>query len=154
MKFLLTTILFFNTLVFAQELKIIADTFSTDQMKGLSIFEGHVNIVKNSDELNASKVTIYTDTANKPIKFVATGNVVFKIETKKKARYEGTANKVIYLPKESEYRFYENVHLKQLNAKKEIKGDEVVLNTTNGKAYAKGLKKEPVIMIFNIDEDK
>jgi hypothetical protein len=40
------------------------------------------------------------------------------------------------------------------NEKKEIQGDEVVLQTTDGKAYAKGIVKKPVIMIFDISEEK
>jgi len=68
-------------------------------------------------------------------------------------KYRGTAGKVIYLPEKSEYYFYTNVYLKQIDEKKEIIGDEVVLNITTGKAYAKGLKKEPVIMIFNITDE-
>ena len=36
--------------------------------------------------------------------------------------------------------------------KKEITGDEVVLKTIEGKAYAKGDKSEPVIMIFKLKD--
>ena len=44
------------------------------------------------------------------------------------------------------------MYLKQIDKKKEIIGDEVVLKTIEGKAYAKGAKKEPVIMIFDIKD--
>ncbi|SFV55874.1 OstA family organic solvent tolerance protein [hydrothermal vent metagenome] len=138
----------------AQELKIKANSFTSDQNTGISVFSGDVNILKGSDELNASKVTIFINKKKKPTKFVAVGNVSFTITTKDGAVYKGIAGKVIYRPSKKEYYFYENVHLQQLNEKKEILGDEVVLKTTDGKAYAKGLKKEPVIMIFNIDEEK
>jgi len=152
MKHILLLSILLNTILLSQELKITADTFSADELKGRSIFTGHVNIIKKNDELNASKVTIYTDEKNQPTKFVAVGDVSFKIQTKTQAKYEGVANKVIYLPQKKEYRFYKNVHLKQINEKKEIQGDEVILNTEDGKAYAKGRKKEPVIMIFNIKD--
>jgi len=138
----------------ADELKVKANSFTSDQNTGISVFSGDVNIIKNSDELNASKVTIFMDKNKKPSKFVAIGNVSFALETKEGAKYQGVAGKVIYFPNKKEYNFYENVHLKQLNEKKEILGDEVVLKTTDGKAYAKGLKKQPVIMIFNVDEEK
>ncbi|MDP2894452.1 MAG: lipopolysaccharide transport periplasmic protein LptA, partial [Sulfurimonas sp.] len=62
--------------------------------------------------------------------------------------------KVVYLPKEKEYHFFKDVHLKQINEKKEIIGEEVILKTIEGKAYAKGAEKEPVIMIFDMPEDK
>ena len=149
--FLLSSLL---TLLSAQELKVKANSFTSDQNTGISVFSGNVNIIKANDELNASKVTIYVNKEKKPIKFVAVGNVSFSITSKNGGVYKGVAGKAIYLPSKKEYYFYENVHLQQLNDKKEILGDEVVLKTTDGKAYAKGLKKEPVIMIFNIDEEK
>lgn len=153
MKYILITALL-ATMALSQELKIKANSFTADEKKGVSIFEGDVNIIKKNDELNASKVTIYTDKDNQPTEFLAVGNVSFKIETKQGVKYEGVASRVIYLPKDKEYHFYENVVLKQLNEKKEISGDEVILNVADGQAYAKGLKKEPVIMIFNIAEEE
>jgi lipopolysaccharide export system protein LptA len=138
----------------AEELKIQANSFTSDQNSGISVFMGDVKIKKTNDELNASKVTIFVNKEKKPTKFIAVGDVSFAISTKDGSKYKGEAGRVIYLPKKKEYYFYENVHLKQVNDKKEILGDEVVLKTIDGKAYAKGLKKEPVIMIFNIDEDK
>ena len=144
----------FSTLISAEELKVKANSFFSDQNTGISVFKGDVNIKKKNDELNASKVTIYVNKDKKPTKFIAVGNVSFVITTKEGPVYNGIAGRAVYLPKKKEYYFYENVHLKQLNEKKEILGDEVILKTTDGKAYAKGLKKEPVIMIFNIDEDK
>ena len=154
MKYLLILIFLIQTVLFAQELQIKADTFHGDEKTGISVFTGNVKIKKINDELNASKVTVYTDANNQPIKFVAVGDVSFVIQTKKGSHYEGVANKVIYLPIKKEYRFFQNVHLKQLNEKKEIIGDEVVLNTINGKAYAKGIDKKPVIMIFDIKDKK
>ena len=146
--------MFLQLTAFAQELKIKANSFSADEQKGLSVFSGHVRMKKANDELNASEVTIYTDKKNQPTKFVAVGAVSFKIETKKGAKYEGKANRVVYVPKEKEYYFYGNVNLKQVNEKKEIIGDEVTLALDSGKASAKGVKTEPVIMIFDIKDNK
>jgi lipopolysaccharide export system protein LptA len=145
-----------SSLLFSQELKITSDFFNADEKQGLSVFTGHVNIIKHHDELNASEVSIYTDKENKPTKFVAIGAVSFVIETAQGAKYSGVANKAIYLPKKKEYHFFQDVHLKQLDEKKEIQGDEVVLKLNDGKAYAKGVVKKPVIMIFDLakeDED-
>lgn len=140
--------------LFSQELKIKANLFNADQKAGISIFEGNVNIIKGSDELNASKVTVYTDVNQKPTKFIAEGDASFYIKTLDGSLYRGKAQKVIYIPNKKEYYFYKDVHLKQINEKKEIIGEEVVLKTIDGKAYAKGAKKEPVIMIFNLPNEK
>ena len=153
MKYMMMLVLI-NIYINAQELKIKANSFTADEKSGISIFQGDVNILKQNDEINASKVTIYIDESNKPTKFIAKDKVSFHIETEQKIIYTGYAEKVIYIPKEKEYHFYGNVHLVQLTEKKEIRGDEVVLNITEGKAYAKGLEREPVLMIFNIEESE
>lgn len=154
MKYLLILLLLLQTVLFSEELQIKADEFKGDQNKGISIFSGHVRIKKVNDELNASKITVYTDKKNKPTKFVALGDASFAIETKKGAHYRGVAQKVVYLPLKKEYHFFGNVHLKQIDQKKEIFGQEVILQAIDGKAYAKGIKKEPVIMIFDIKDEK
>ena len=154
MRFIILFTLLLTSLLNAEDLKIKANSFKADENTGVSIFSGDVNIIKKNDELNASEVTIYVDKKSQPTKFIAVGNVSFVIETKQGAVYRGQAGKVIYLPNEQEYRFFKNVHLKQTDEKKEIIGEEVVLKTTEGKAYAKGVKSEPVIMIFNIPDEE
>lgn len=154
MKYIFILLLALQTGLFSQELKIKSDLFNADETKGVSVFSGHVNILRHHDELNASEVTIYTDKQNQPTKFVAVGNVSFIVETKQGAIYKGISQKAIYIPKKKEYHFFKNVHLTQVNEKKEILGDEVVLKTTDGKAYAKGVNQEPVIMIFEIADEK
>ncbi|MBU1658372.1 lipopolysaccharide transport periplasmic protein LptA [bacterium] len=154
MKFLTFLILFFTSILISDELKIKADLFNGDEKAGISTFEGNVNIIKGSDELNASKVTIYTDADHQPTKFVAKGNVSFYIKTQQGPTYKGVSQEVIYLPQKKEYHFFKNVHLQQTDDRKEIIGDAVVLKTIEGKAYAKGAKSDPVIMIFKIKEEE
>lgn len=151
-RFFLT--IFLAATLFSQELQVKAKLFNADQKVGISVFEGDVNIIRGSDELNASKVTIYTNANQEPTKFVAEGDASFNIKTLEGATYKGKAQKVVYLPQEKEYHFFKEVHLRQVNEKKEIIGEEVVLKTIEGKAYAKGAEKEPVIMIFNMPDDK
>jgi len=147
---LLTILLTLN--LFSQELKIKAKVFNSDEKTGISIFKGDVHVTKGSDVLNAQKVVIYTDKDHNPTKFVASGDASFKIQTVDGSLYEGKAQKVIYIPSKKIYNFYKNVHLMQVNEKKEIIGEEVILKLIEGKAYAKGAEKEPVIMIFNMPE--
>ncbi len=154
MKYIILFTLLLTSLLNAEDLKIKANSFKADENTGISVFSGDVGIVKKNDELNASEVTIYVNKEKQPIKFVALGNVSFTIETKQGAIYNGVAGKVIYLPNKKEYHFFKNVHLKQTDEKKEIIGEEVVLKTTEGKAYAKGVKSDPVIMIFNIPDEE
>ena len=154
MKYKLLSILFLVSNLSSSELEIKANAFDADQNSGISVFRGNVKIKKSNDELNASKVTVYTNKKKEPIKFVAVGDVSFSIQTKEKVVYKGVSGKAIYIPATKEYHFFKDVHLRQIGDKKEIIGDEVLLNTIEGKAYAKGVDSEPVIMIFNIADDK
>lgn len=141
------------TSMIANELKIKAKSFESDQTKGFSIFRGDVSIVKGYDELNASSVIIYTNSDNKPIKFVAEGNVSFAIQTQTNERYRGVSQKAIYKPPTKEYFFYDDVHIFQVGEKNEIIGDEVIIKTIEGRAQAKSKTDKPVIMIFDLKEE-
>ena len=141
-----------SAVLLGNELKVVSNSFDGDEKKGIAIFTGNVKMTKGSDELNATKVTIYTDSKHNPIKMIAEGDVAMFVKTEDNSTYTGKAQKVIYLPKTKEYQFYTNVHLRQLNEHKQIDGDKVILNTTTGKAQAEGAKKEPVIMIFHLQD--
>lgn len=137
----------------AEEVKIMADAFDGNEKKGITTFIGNVKITKGSDELNASKVTVLTDKDRNPYQYEAQGNVSFYIDmSENNATYKGDAQRVVYLPLKQEYQFYTNVHLYQLETNRKIFGEEVILNAKDGNAKAIGKAKNPVIMIFNIDE--
>jgi len=137
----------------SNELKIKANSFESDQRKGISVFQGNVNILKENDEINASTITVYTNKENQPTKYIAEGEVSFHITTQDGSQYNGHSQQVIYIPLSKEYMFYKDVHIKQLGEKNEIIGDEVVIKTVEGKAKAKSNTKKPVIMIFDIKEE-
>jgi len=151
-KYFIILTFFLISSLMSEDLKVKANKFSSDEKDGITIFTGDVNIIKGSDELNASKVTIYTDKEHQPTKFIAEGNASFNIQTEKGALYKGKAQKVIYYPLKKEYHFFKDVYLRQIDEKKEIIGDEVILKSIEGKAYAQGAQKEPVIMIFTMPE--
>jgi lipopolysaccharide export system protein LptA len=149
----LTLAVFFLTLSLgADELKVISDNFKGDQIKGLSIFTGNVQVTKGKDELNATKVTIYTDASRKPVKYIAEGNVSFYILTELGEKYRGKSQRAIYFPNEREYQFYTKVDLIRLDDYRRVKGDKVIVNETKGFANADSADGEPVVMIFTMDD--
>lgn len=154
LRFLAIIAPLFSTLLLAEELKVISDTFKADQRKGISVFNGNVKVTKGYDELNASKVTIYTDKENKPTKYLAEGDVTFYIVTEVGEKYKGKAQSAVYLPNESEYQFSKKVDLIRIDDYRRIKGDRVVVNTTQGHALAESASDEPVIMTFTIQDKK
>ena len=153
MKHLYFLTFFLLISVQAEQLKIVANSFSGDEKSGTTVFRGEVKVAKGSDELNASVITVYTNAKRKPTKYIAEGSVSFFIMTENKSSYTGTAGKAIFVPAKKEYHFYENVHIQQLNEKKEINGEEVIISTVEGKARAKGGDSKPVIMTFEIEEE-
>ena len=136
----------------AEELKVISDNFKADQQKGVSVFTGNVKVTKGSDELNASKVTIFTDKERKPYKYLAEGDVSFYIVTEQNEKYRGKSQSAVYMPNESEYQFYTKVDLLRLDDYRRVKGDKVIVNTVQGSAAAESTKDEPVVMIFNLQD--
>ena len=154
MKKILIFINLLTSFVLAEQVKIIADSFDGNEKKGLTVFSGNVKITKENDELNASKVTVYTDKDRTPYKYEAEGDVSFYIDLKdNNMTYKGDAQKVIYSPLKKEYKFFTNVHLYQLGTNRKVFGNEVQLNSKDGNAKAIGKDKTPVIMIFNVKEE-
>lgn len=135
-----------------EELKIVSDTFKSDQQKGISVFSGNVKITKGKDELTATKVTVYTDKDNQPLKYMAEGGITFSIVTEKNEKYSGKSQSAVYLPKEQEYQFYTKVDLIRLDDYRRVKGDKVVVNTTFGYASAESADNEPVVMTFTVKD--
>lgn len=141
--------------LFAEQVKITADSFSGNEKKGITTFQGNVKIVKGNDELNASKVTVLTDKDRSPYEYKAEGSVSFYIDLPdNNTTYKGDAGKVVYLPLKQEYQFFTNVHLYQIGTNRKVFGDKVLLNAKDGNAKALGKDKTPVIMIFNIEDKK
>ncbi len=151
-KLLLSLATFLIVNVHAEELKVLSDNFKGDQPNGLSIFTGNVKVTKGLDELNASKVTIYTDAQRKPTKYIAEGSVSFYIVTENGEKYRGKSQKAIYLPNESEYQFYTKVDLIRIDDYRRVKGDKVVVNEIRGFANADSADGEPVVMIFTMQD--
>lgn len=153
MKKILTILCACAFALLAEQVKITADAFEGNEKEGITIFSGNVKIKKESDELNASKVTVFTDKERSPYRYEAEGDVSFYIDLPdNNATYKGDAGKVVYLPLKQEYQFYTDVHLYQLGTNRKVFGDKVMLNAIDGNAKALGKEKAPVIMIFNVKE--
>ena len=153
MKIIIFISLLFVLGLYGEELKVLSENFKSDQSKGVSIFTGNVVVTKGLDEMNASKVTIYTDSNRKPTKMVAEGDVSFYIVTESKEKYKGKSQRAVYLPNEKEYQFYTKVDLIRLDDFRRVKGDKVVVNTTDGHATASSANNEPVMMVFTLQDN-
>lgn len=160
MKFYIYLFLLLTIFSNAQTSKIIIDakTFEANDKKGLSLFTGNVKLVMNQDILQSDKLEIFLtprkkDSAKKearvPLKYIATGNVKFKIVTLLK-HYEGTGDKIVYDPIKKEYIITGNGSLIEKNEKTALSGESIFINLTTGEAKLKGTDEKPVRFIINI----
>ena len=142
----------------AQQLIIDSKKFEANDIKGISVFTGNVKLQQGKDRLNSDKLEVYLSkkTAKKKreaLKYVATGNVSFKLYSNGKA-YEGKGDKLIYNIKKSQYSVLGNAFLKEKTEDKSLFGETITINQKTGEAKVKGTKDKPVRFIINIEEKK
>jgi len=157
MKFFIT-LLFFTTLIFANDKLIIdADSFESDDSKGITIFTGNVKLKMGKDKLNAYKLEIFMEAnkkakSNTPFKYVASGNADFEIYSNGKV-YKGKGNRVIYSPKKQEYTIIGNGYVKEEIEQRELFGETIFINQLTGNAKVKGTQNKPVRFIINVNNN-
>lgn len=138
--------------LFAAKLQIEGDSFERNQKKKVSSFTGNVKIKKDRDELNASKVLVYVDDNNRPVKYEAIGDVTFNVTTENNVTYSGRSQRLIFLPATKEYQFYKQVFIEEKATARTLSGEKIVLSMTSGNAKIAGKEKIPVRVTFEIDD--
>ncbi len=157
MRFFLIVSMFFSFL-FSEKLIIDAKKFEAYDEKGLSVFTGDVKMVKASDELESDRLDIYLsekkpNTKREPLKYIATGNVKFKVKTADKL-YEGKGDKVVYEPQKLKYVITGNGFLKEVIEDKRLFGDKIVIDQITGEAKVTGSENKPVRFIIDLADKK
>lgn len=154
------SLLISSLMLFAQTDKLVIDAldFETSDAKGLSTFTGNVKLVMNQDKLDSDKLEVYVKPntkgkAREPLKYIATGNVKFKIFSQGK-EYHGKGQKVIYMPKKKEYIIIGDGYLKEVIEDRELFGDKIMVNQETGAAKVSGTENKPVRFILNIESDE
>ncbi|WP_442868046.1 lipopolysaccharide transport periplasmic protein LptA [Campylobacter sp. JMF_08 NE1] len=139
--------------------EVTADNFFADEVKQISTLTGNVKIKKGSyDTLTSDKVTIYFDAKKQPTKYVATGNAKFKVLVNDK-HYDGQGAVLTYTPGAETYTLEGNAHLHETETKKEVFGEQIVVNRTKGTYEVKsapggGAGKKPVRLIFQVEDQQ
>lgn len=137
----------------AEKVEITSDSMSAMNLQKEVHFTGNVKIKQSKNWLHGDKVIVYFDENNETNKYEATGAVKFEFK-KEKSFYSGSANKVIFFPKKSEYLLTGKAMLEDHINKRNVKGNEIVLNLVTGNAKVKGNKKKPVKFIFDMEKAK
>ncbi len=151
MKFLFYLIIFVSLGFSSTQMSIVSDSFSADEAKKISIFSGHVKIVKDSDTISSNKVIVKFDKNNKPIFYEANGAVEFSISLKK-STISGSCERLTYNPMSKIYTLGGKVDILELPSKRKLKANKVKIDTINSRTEVSGTKSKPVKFIFNIEE--
>ena len=150
MRFLFFILLIVSLLDAKDGLEVTSKDFIYKEGSGTAEFIGEV-VAKNGETvLHSDKLTVILDKDNEAKKYIATGNVSFNIKDSKKRRdIQGTCNKVTHIPKEDKYILVGNVVLHDMIRKRDVYGDEIVIDNKKGISSAKSNTKKPVKFIFS-----
>jgi len=148
MRFLLTAFIFF-TAIFANNLEITSNNFYYKDGEQKAKFSGNVIAKEGKNIIKANKVIVFLDKDNQAKKYIASGSVKFEIKNEKQY-IKGNSKVLIYLPIEDKYILKGKVALDDILNKRQVFGDEIVIDNKKGESYAKSQTKKPVKFIFKV----
>jgi lipopolysaccharide export system protein LptA len=137
--------------LYGQKVEISADSFEADEKKMYTILKGNVLLKKGADTIHAATLTVYFDADNKPIKYLASGNITFDINTEKQS-FDGHADQLLYNPKTLIYEVSGNAFIHEKLQNRKLYGEHIMIDRVSGKSTIKGSKKRPVKFIFEVKE--
>jgi len=137
-------------LAYSENMIINSKHFEYNQTSNISIFRDDVNVTKGFDNILTDKLTVYFTKGKKLSKFIADGDVIFKVKDKN-ATYEGTSKKLSYEATKEIFIFEGDVHIKKLEDNQELFGQKVVINKKDGTANVVGEKNKPLKFIIKVN---
>ena len=143
--------LLFASSLLADFVDIKADHFYANDIQKRAFFEGNAHIKQGSNEVRASKVTVFFNDKKKALKYEAHGNVTFDL-IENGIHYKGESQKITYAPTSSKYHFRGDVILMDLTNNRTIKAETISLDLKTGLADIKGKAKKPVHFRFEIED--
>jgi lipopolysaccharide export system protein LptA len=138
--------------IFAAEVIITSNNFEGDEKAGVSKFYGNAKAVKGQDVLTAATFYVYTTPNRKVQRVEAVGDAKFYIVNDAKT-YQGYADKLVYYPDKKEYELIGNAMAENLEEKRKVFGDYIVVNNETKKAFVKGNEAKPARFIFYIEDE-
>jgi len=152
MKFIIFLI---SILTFANSanLEITSNDFFYKDGDSKAQFSGNVVAKEGDSIITSSTLTVFLDEHSQAKKYKATGNVDFEIKNSKKD-IKGKCDILIYLPIEDKYILQGHVYLNDILNKREVYGDEIILDNKKGESYAKTKSSKPVKFIFKVKSKK
>jgi lipopolysaccharide transport protein LptA len=134
-----------------QQVQIQADSFEASEKDRVSYFIGAVSIKKGSDNIKANKLKIKFDANNKPIHYIATGDLEFDIKTDNQ-HFIGSAQMLTYKPSSKIYTIQGNVNIVETTKNRTLEGEKITLDTQSSQSKIVGDKNTPVKFTFTVEE--
>ena len=150
MRALLILTILFN-ICYAQKVEITADSFEADEKQHISTPIGNVTILKGADLIRADKLIVRFDNDNKPIEYIANGDISFNIITQNQ-EFDGSAQKLLYNPKTLKYEISGNAIINEKKQHQQLIGEKIIIDRISGKSKILGAKNRPVKFIFDVKE--
>ncbi len=139
--------------LFAEKVEITSDSMKAENLKKEVHFIGNVKVKQLKNWLHGDKIIVYFDENNQTKMYEATGSVTFEFQ-EEKSFYKGSADKVTYYPKKSQYILTGKAIIDDVLNKRHVNGDLITLNMITGNANVQGNKKKPVKFIFDMEKSK
>jgi len=139
--------------LFAEKVEITSDSMKAENLKKEVHFIGNVKVKQLKNWLHGDKIIVYFDENNQTKMYEATGSVTFEFQ-EEKSFYKGSADKVTYYPKKSQYILTGKAIIDDVLNKRHVNGDLITLDMITGNANVQGNKKKPVKFIFDMEKSK
>ncbi len=147
---LIISLLILSSLVVAGGLEVTSKDFFYKEGDSKAEFSGDVVAKEGESVINSDRLIVFLDKDNEAKKYKAIGHVTFVIKNRKKNRdVSGSCATLTYLPNEDKYILIGNVVLHDNIKKRDVYGDEVIVDNKKGTSIAKSNSKRPVKFIFN-----
>jgi len=147
------TQLLFTGALFAEKVEVTSTSMKAENLKKEVHFIGNAKVKKENDWINADEIIVYFDDSNETKMYKAIGNVTFEFKNEK-GHYKGKSDKITYYPQKSFYVLKGKANVNDVINKRQVKGDEIILNMLTGDSGVKGSNKKPVKFIFTTEESK
>lgn len=152
MKIIVSLLMFIGVL-FAQEVNILAEKFSANELSLKAQFDKNVTVTKGDDVLKTDKLLILFNKKKEPVKYEATGNASIRVFLKGK-EYFGRGDLLIYEPQLDTYTINGNAFLEDRTTKKKIYGDSIKIDQKKGEYNVGGKENKPVKFTFEVKDKK
>lgn len=141
------------TLAYTQKVDITSTQMEANATKKEIVFLGSAKITQGDSWIVADRIVVYFNDDNKTKSYNAKGSVKFEF-IQKKSHYKGRAKEVLYIPIKQKYIIKGNAVIDDIANKREIKGNEIVLDMATGNANVKGSRRRPVKFIFEVESKR